>query len=343
MVPVRRGSAVGANAVSGVGRANGTTGYSMVDCHPRREDILHEVVTGLTKMPKHLPPKLLYDPKGSALFDTITRQPEYYLTRSELSILSSIGDNMQSLVSPDTVIVELGSGSGEKTIHLLNMLPEETAYVAVDISASALDSALSSLAVQFPRKRLIGMVADYLTPLVLPGNFENMPKLFVFFGSTLGNFEPLDAVHFLNDMALSLKPHDALLVGIDLKKTPELIHRAYNDAAGVTAEFNYNVLTRINRDCSANFTLEYFRHEAEYQPDAGRVAMFLVSKKEHTVTIADYDVYFSAGEPITTEYSYKYSIEEFYSLAYQAGWSIDQSWTDANELFSMHYLRPDLV
>ncbi len=324
-------------------KINSPEGYSVVNCHPPREDILNEVIAGLTDTPKHLPPKLLYDHSGSSLFDAITRLPEYYLTRSELSILSGIDNDMRSLVSPDAVIVELGSGSGEKTRHLLDMLPRVTAYVAVDISASALDHALSSLAERFPNKCLTGMVADYLTPFVLPGDLEDMPKLFVFFGSTLGNFEPLEAASFLKRIAMSLKPDDALLIGIDTKKAPELIHSAYNDSSGVTASFNMNILSRINRDCAANFIPEYFYHEAEYQPGPGRVAMFLVSRQDHTVTVADRDIYFDEGERIRTEYSYKYSLEEFHSLVAEAGWSVERSWTDANEMFSLHYLRPDLV
>ena len=223
------------------------------------------------------------------------------------------------------------------------MLPTAPAYVAVDISATALDGALDSLADEFPGRRFLGMVADYLAPVALPPEIEDRPKLYVFFGSTLGNFEPPEAIEFLHRMALSLDPDDALMIGIDLKKAHARIHQAYNDASGVTAAFNCNILNRINRDCGANFDLEDFHHEAEYQPEHGRVAMFLVCHRTHTVNVAGVEILFDAGERVTTEYSYKYSMDEFYALARQAGFSPVRSWTDSGETFSLHYLAPDLA
>lgn len=312
----------------------------LIDQQPTRADVVQDVLTGLSLAPKRLPSKLFYDARGSELFDAITEQPEYYLTRAEHAILSHIGDDLRSLISPSAAILELGSGSGEKTRQLLRHLPLIKDYIAVDISGDALKSALAALAEEFPDRRLVGLAADYLVPVALPSDFTDRPKLLVFFGSTLGNFEPSEAQRFLRRWARSLSPQDGFLVGIDLKKDPARLYRAYNDAAGITAAFNRNVLTRINRECAADFDEEMFRHEARYHHGAGRIEMFLISQRTQTVHVAGRPVHFGEGERILTEYSYKYSTEEFHDLAQSAGWLPVKVWTDPQDLFSLHYLKP---
>ncbi|MDA8192555.1 MAG: L-histidine N(alpha)-methyltransferase [Thermaerobacter sp.] len=312
----------------------------LIDRQPTRQDIVREVLTGLSQSPKQLPPKLFYDNIGSDLFEAITRQPEYYLTRAELAILARIGDDLQRLVDPNATIVELGSGSGEKTRELLHHLSRSAVYAAIDISAEALAAALTTLGEEFPDHRFIGLAADYLRPVALPADVSERPQVVVFFGSTLGNFEPFDAVRFLRRWADSLTPRDGLLIGIDLKKDRERLTRAYNDAQGVTAAFNRNVLTRINRECRADFDIDGFDHEAVYQSVPGRIAMFLISRRSHTVTVAGQPFAFAAGERLLTEYSYKYTIAEFHALADRAGWTPVHVWTDPENLFGLHYLRP---
>lgn len=313
---------------------------ALVDCQLTPQDIGREVLTGLLQTPKCLPPKLFYDHHGSTLFEAITQQPEYYLTRAEQTILAHIGPELRTLVDPSATIVELGSGSGEKTRQILQHMPKASPYVAIDISADALRNALVTLAGEFPDRQFIGMAADYLTALALPDAVTARAKLVVFLGSTLGNFEPSDAVRFLQRWADSLTTRDGLLIGIDLKKDAGRLHHAYNDAQGITAAFNRNVLARINRECAADFEVDQFYHEAVYQGTAGRVAMFLVSRRSQMVTVAGQKIPFGAGERLLTEYSYKYTVAEFHALAQSAGWNPVKVWTDPENLFSLHYLRP---
>ncbi|WP_051351176.1 L-histidine N(alpha)-methyltransferase [Sulfobacillus thermosulfidooxidans] len=314
--------------------------YHIIDRQPKSEDILTEVLEGLSQCPKRLPPKLFYDAQGSLLFEAITKQPEYYLTRAEQAILDHIQEPLQALVPHPVTLIELGSGSGAKTRQLLRHLPQATTYVAIDISLDALHSALSALSQEFLHRQFIGVAADYGAAFSLPQTIDKNPKLLVYLGSTLGNFDPPEAQDFLERWAQNLSSGDALLIGIDLKKQASILHHAYNDAKGITAAFNRNVLTRINRECGANFPVNHFSHHAEYQAQNGRIAMYLVSHYAHRVSIAGHEFVFEQGERILTEYSYKYTITEFQSLARQAGWIPLTVWTDPRNAFSLHYLRP---
>ncbi|WP_053960877.1 L-histidine N(alpha)-methyltransferase [Sulfobacillus thermosulfidooxidans] len=314
--------------------------YHIIDRQPKSEDILTEVLEGLSQCPKRLPPKLFYDAQGSLLFEAITQQPEYYLTRAEQMILDHIQEPLQALVPHPVTLIELGSGSGAKTRQLLRHLPQASTYVAIDISLDALHSALSALSQEFVHRRFIGIAADYGTAFSLPQHIDKNPKLLVYLGSTLGNFDPPDAQSFLKQWARTLSTADGLLIGIDLKKDAHTLHHAYNDAKGITAAFNRNVLTRINRECGANFPVDHFSHHAEYQAESGRIAMYLVSRYAHRVNIAGHAFAFEKGERILTEYSYKYTVTEFQALARQAGWIAIAAWTDPRNAFSLHYLRP---
>lgn len=310
---------------------------------PAVTDVREEVLAGLSDSPKHLPPKLFYDGRGSQLFDRITRQPEYYLTRTETAILAGIGPDLRRKVGSSVAVVELGSGSGEKTHQLLRHLPNAAMYVAIDISADALRTALPALAAVFPDKEISGVAADYLSPVTLPPAVREHPVLLVFFGSTLGNFEPEAARRFLAQWASALGPGDGLLIGIDGKKDPARLYAAYNDAEGVTADFNRNVLTRINREVGADFVESQFAHRAVYHAEAGRIEMALVSLRAQTVTVAGRPIHFADGEPIVTEHSYKYTPAEFQTLARLAGWEPVEVWQDPEKLFHLHYLRPEDV
>lgn len=310
---------------------------------PTLVDVTREVLEGLTKTPKQLPAKLFYDRRGSELFEAITRRPEYYLTTAELSIVRTAGDELKTLLDPSTAIIELGSGSGAKTRHLLQLLPRARAYVAIDISQEALRAALVDLSHEFPRLRMVGVAADYLQPIPGLDTVGDGPKLLVFFGSTLGNFEPEEAGRFLRRWAQAVGSRDRLLIGIDLQKDPERLYAAYNDAAGVTAAFNRNILRRVNREGEADFNENAFAHRALYNAGAGRIEMYLVSQERQRVTVAGQSFDFAEGEVLLTEWSYKYTVEGFWELARGAGWDPIRAWTDADDLFSLHYLAPSFA
>jgi L-histidine N-alpha-methyltransferase len=299
-----------------------------------------EVLAGLAATPKRLPTKLLYDERGSQLFEAITRLPEYYLTRAELAILAEMGEALGRHLGDAEVVVELGSGSGRKTHRLLRLLPRVHTYVAVDISAAALRQALGTLRPAFPRHRLYGVVGDYLESVPLPPALAGLRPLVVFFGSTIGNLEPPQVRRFLRAWAERLGPTAAFLVGVDRKKEAARLSLAYNDAQGVTAAFNRNLLRRLNRELGATFDLAAFRHHAPYHVEAGRIEMYLISMRRQRVRIADREIALAAGEPILTEYSYKYAVEEFLALAGDAGLNAEAVWSDAQRQFCLYLLRP---
>lgn len=267
--------------------------------------------------------------------------PEYYLTEAEKEILKSRGTEISRWIGADSVIVEYGCGNSEKIHLLLSQLKQPRTYVAIDISKAPLLEMTQGLANSYPHLEVMAVCADFTLPLKLPLNgSHNFGKRIAFFpGSSIGNFEPAEAQLFLGNILREVGPGGGLLIGVDLKKDPHLLHLAYNDPGGITAQFNKNLLTRVNRECDGNFRLDQFRHLARYNQEKGRIEMYLESLREQTVRIMDAFIPFEEGETIHTENSYKYNVEEFQAMARAAGWSPETVWMDENSLFSIHYLQ----
>ena len=306
---------------------------------PALSDDTAQILAGLTAPQKTLSPKYFYDETGSRLFDEICKLPEYYLTRTERWIMERYLGEMAALVGPRASVIEFGSGSSTKIRLLLDNLVEPAAYVPVDISAEYLSSMTEQLARDYPSVQIRPVFADFTRPFELPVHRVSPARNLIFFpGSTIGNFEPRDALSLLKVMRLEAKPGGALLIGVDLKKDPRMIHAAYNDSAGVTAAFNLNVLQRLNTELGADFNLANFRHEAVYDETEGRIEMRLVSEKSQRARLAETCIEFGSGEYIITEYSHKYSLKEFAELARAAGFDPQRSWQDKDELFSVQYL-----
>ncbi len=313
---------------------------SFEDLAPDGDDFLAEVLKGLGDEPRHLPCKFFYDERGSKLFERICRLPEYYPTRTEVGLLRASASEIAALVGPDCQLVELGAGSSEKVRIVLDALDRPAAYVAVDISCDHLVRSAAALAADLPHLAVHAVCADYTKPFRVPA-VEGVanPKRVVFFpGSTLGNFTPDQAVGFLTMVAGVAGSGGAMVIGIDLKKDETILDAAYNDAQGVTAAFNLNLLVRVNRELDGTFALDAFRHHAFYDAAEGRIEMHLVSLKDQVVRVAGTEFRFREGETIHTENSYKYSIPEFQDMARAAGFVPVQVWTDENDLFSIHYL-----
>ena len=312
----------------------------ILDLHPHADDFEAEVRRGLSQPRKTLPTKFLYDRQGSALFEQITELPEYYPTRTELAILRAYLPEIAALVGPEALVLEFGSGSGLKTRLLLQHLDRPIAYVPVDISRAALADSGQALSREFPGLEVLPVLADFSQRLRLPMHSQEEQKRLVFFpGSTIGNFTPDDAAHFLGRCSKLCGPGGGLLVGTDLQKSADILEPAYDDAAGVTAAFNLNLLTRVNRELGGTFDLEAFTHRAIYDQEAGRIEMHLVSQKAQTVSLGEARYAFEEGESILTEYSHKYTLEGFAALAARGGWAVKQVWTDPEQLFSVQYLE----
>lgn len=308
------------------------------DNHPAAADFFAEVVDGLALSPKVIAPKFFYDAEGSRLFDAICDVEEYYPTRTETGILSENIDAIADAIGADCCIFEPGSGSSEKIRLLLDAVRPST-YVPMEISKSHLLHAAGRLADDYPWLDVHAVCTDFTNDLSLPEATGHARKVAFFPGSSIGNFEPADATAFLAGLRETVGDDGGLLIGVDLKKDKRTLHAAYNDADGVTAQFNKNLLARINRELGASFDLDRFDHEAFYDEDKGRIEMHLVSAEDHTVTIGDQDFAFLEGETIHTENSYKYTIDEFQDLAAKANFTPAQAWTDGGGLFSVHYLE----
>jgi dimethylhistidine N-methyltransferase len=296
-----------------------------------------DVVAGLTAKPKQLPPKYFYDAAGSALFEQITRLPEYYPTRCELALLHENAVAMASFFPSGCALVEFGSGSSRKARILLGAAATVEAYVPIDISGDFLQQDAAQLRRDFPHLAVHPVIADFTVASELPSAVAHMPRVGFFPGSTIGNFEPHEAAAFLRRAGRLLGAGAALLVGVDLIKAPDILYSAYNDAAGVTAKFNLNLLGRINRELGADFDLSAFEHHAFYNAERRRIEMHLASTRRQKVRVCGTTVEFRAGETIHTENSYKYSIDSFQALAHGSGWSPLAVWNDG--LFSVHLLR----
>ncbi|MFY9315869.1 MAG: L-histidine N(alpha)-methyltransferase [Burkholderiales bacterium] len=300
-----------------------------------------DVIAGLSLPQKSIPPKYFYDASGSRLFAAICRLKEYYPTRCELALtrahLGEIARFAAARSSSRVVLIEYGSGASVKSRLLIGAL-KPSAYVPVDISADALRSAAAGLRRRFPRLDIFPVHGDFSRPLEVPMARGRGRRVVYFPGSTIGNLAPEEAQAFLRMTRGQVGPRGAMLVGVDLKKDAGVLHAAYNDAKGVTAAFNLNLLARINRELGGNFRLRRFAHYAFYDPARGRIEMHLVSRAAQTVAIGDYRFAFEKGESIHTENSYKYSVEEFRRLARRAGFRSDQVWQDARGRFALHGL-----
>ncbi len=314
--------------------------FAFHDLAPGEESFRDAVLRGLGQARKAIPCKFLYDERGSALFEQICRLPEYYPTRTEIAILEQNAEDIAAQMGVHSRIIEFGSGASHKARILLQALDRPAAYVPVDISRQHLRDAALSLAQDFPEVAIIAVCADYTRPFALPPLSGPSGKQIGFFpGSTIGNFTPDAAVRFLANCARILGRRGEMLIGVDLKKEVSILEAAYNDRAGVTAAFNLNLFERINRELGGDLDLDLFEHYAFYSEDKGRVEIYIRSLAEQQATVAGEDFRFTAGELIHTEYSYKYSVNEFRSLAAEAGFRPVDTWTDPAQLFSVHYLR----
>jgi dimethylhistidine N-methyltransferase len=302
--------------------------------------LVEEILAGLRATPKRLSPAYLYDRRGSQLFEAICDLPEYYLTRTETGILARFAHEMAACIGERALLLEPGSGSSRKTRLLLDALPDLAAYVPVDISRSHLLAAAHGVQAAYPQLEVLPVCADFTQRYTLPASRCPPLRVVVFFpGSTLGNFDAPEAVRLLERMHDNAGRGGGLLVGIDLAKDPAILERAYNDAAGVTAAFNMNLLVRLNRELAADFDPGSFRHEAVWVPAQSRIEMHLVSAREQTVHLAGERVQFAAGERLVTEHCHKYTAESFASQARAAGWTPRRAWTDADGYFSVQYLE----
>ena len=302
------------------------------------EEFASAVLDGLSRPQKTLPCRYFYDARGSALFEEITRLPEYYPTRTETAILAANAAAIVEGVAEGSVLVEFGSGSSLKTEILLDRLPHIATYVSIDVSQSALADAARRLEARFPALDVRPLLGNFARPVALPAEFAARPKTGFFPGSTIGNQTPPEAQRLLRAFRGMLSPGGRLIIGVDLKKDERTLVRAYNDAAGVTAAFNLNLLARINREIGPAFDLKAFRHEAIYNPRDGRIEMHLVSRRRQEITLLGRRFTFREGESIHTENSYKYSLAQFQDLARAAEWLTRRVWTDAANLFSVHEL-----
>ena len=296
-----------------------------------------DAIAGLTQHPKQIPPKYFYDATGSELFEQITRMPEYYPTRTELGILRERAAEIAAILPKHAALVEFGAGAPTKARLLLEAC-EFAAYVPVDISGDFLNAQARGLRKDVPHLQIHPVTADFTAPFGLPDQVRAMPKVGFFPGSTLGNFEPHEASRFLRGACRILGEGAHMLIGVDLEKNERVLYDAYNDAAGVTARFNLNMLARINRELGGNFDLSAFTHRAIYNRERHRIEMHLISKRPQTVRLQGRSIPFRTGESIHTESSYKYSIDRFTALAKGAGWTPIASWTDPDEMFSVHAL-----
>lgn len=293
----------------------------------------------LRRHPRAVPPKFFYDARGSALFDLICSTPEYYPTRTETDILDQFGSDMAERIGPSCVLVELGSGSATKTPLLLRHLAGDAAYVPIDICAPHLLQSTQRLAMMFPVMRMHPLHADYMRlPSIKLDGYTDRRRVIFFPGSSIGNCTPAEVVQLLRHAAQLVGTNGAMLIGVDNKKSPAVLNAAYNDAAGYTAEFNLNLLARMQRELGAQLDPDGFEHSAFYNAAQGRIEMHLVSRRKQTIQLGSEIFQFEEGETIHTENSYKYTSHEFQQLARAAGWHPKMLWSDRNNLFNVHYL-----
>jgi dimethylhistidine N-methyltransferase len=299
---------------------------------------LNEIMAGLRQTEKMISPKFFYDERGSQLFDDITHLPEYYPTETEFGIMRDNIDELADLVGPQASLIEYGSGSSRKTRVLLEHLHDLAVYVPVDISEDHLITSANKIRSEFPSLEVLPVIADFTKPFALPNPTVMPLRNIVYFpGSTIGNFTHEAAQDLLDVMYQEAGEDGAMLIGVDLQKDPGVIELAYNDSAGVTAEFNLNMLTHLNREFGFDFDVDAFSHSARYDREEGRMVIELISKCDQVVSNGGDNIEFSDGEAILTEYSHKYTLDGFAAMAKAAGFEVRKVWTDAERLFSVQY------
>ncbi len=308
------------------------------DLHSTRDEFMQDVLRGLEKRPASIPPKYFYDAKGSRLFDAITQLPEYYPTRTEMLILTENARDIARRIGTGNLLVEPGGGSCEK-VHILLEGLKPCAYVPMDISKDCLQLAAEELAIEYPWLEIHAVCTDFTREMRLPPSAQEGTHVAFFPGSSIGNFTPDAAVEFLQAIVQLIGAGGYLLIGVDLKKDKTILEAAYNDEQGITAEFNLNLLTRINRELGADFDESNWQHKALYNERDGRIEMHLLSKTDQTVQLNGDRFEFKQGDSIHTENSYKYTTDEFVRLAERAGFVSDKLWIDQNHLFSVHLFK----
>lgn len=315
------------------------TPLALLDRAPDLATFHAEALAGLQSFEKTLPCKYFYDRRGSQLFDQICELPEYYPTRTEAAIMQQHVGEMVALFGPDTLLIEYGSGSSTKTRILLDHLPHLAGYVPMDISREHLYQTADNLCAAYPHLDILPLCADYTTDFDLPAAPRPVRSRVVYFpGSTIGNFHRDQAAQFLEQIAETCGPGGGLLIGVDLRKSPQILEPAYNDRQGVTAEFNLNLLRRMNEELGTDFDLNQFAHYAFYNDFVGRIEMHLMSLRPQTVHLGNTAIAFEEEETILTECSYKYSLPEFAQIAALAGLTVRKVWTDPEQKFSVQYL-----
>lgn len=314
-------------------------GVPRIVARPDARGIRDEVLRGLHAEPKTLPPKLFYDAVGASLFEQICELPEYYLTRAELEILHARAGEIAALAGPRVALLEYGSGAGVKIRLLLDALESPAAYVPIDISREQLARVSNELASEYPGVAVRPLNADYTLPLTVPPLPEGSRRVAFFPGSTIGNFHPMEAAVFLGRVRRTVGRDGALILGVDRRKSAAVLNAAYDDAAGVTAKFNLNMLTRLNHDVGAHFDLDTFQHRAFFNPRASRVEMHLVSKETQIMKLAGEYIDFEKGESIWTESSYKYDRARLEELIETAGFRLRKLWTNSKRQFWVAYLE----
>jgi len=309
------------------------------DFQPGNDRFLAEVLSGLRKTQKELPSKYFYDERGSRLFERICTLDEYYIPRVERSIMKTYIKKIAELVGPRVLLIEYGCGDCKKVRFLLDHMHDPAAYVPIDISRGQLLRVTRDISSSYPALEILPVCADYTSSFKLPVPQRQSKRVVIYFpGSTIGNFDPIPAKHFLEHMAQVCGPGGALLIGVDLKKDPAVLHRAYNDSQGITSAFNLNLLQHINRELGGDFQLDCFQHYAFYNPREGRIEMHLLSLREQSIHLGNTTINFAKGESIWTESSYKFNLDEFEEIAATAGFNVEQTWTDEQQWFSVQYL-----
>ena len=312
---------------------------SFSDFSPPKDTFFVDLISGFSKLDKSLPCKYFYDDEGSQLFDQICELSEYYLTRTEALLLHEKAAEISTLVGPEALLIEYGCGVIEKARVLLDVLSNPAAFVAVDISPGHLRAAAERLARDYPKIEVHAICTDFSEPFNIPNGLPGRRRVGFFPGSTIGNFGHNRARQFLSRIAEHIGPGGGLIIGVDLKKDEAILRAAYNDESGITAQFNLNLLSRINREFGGDINLDQFKHEAVYNSEKGRIEMYLISCQAQTIRIGNRPFSFSENEKIHTENSQKYDITEFQELASDAGFKAIQVWSDLEGLYSIHYFE----
>jgi dimethylhistidine N-methyltransferase len=297
-----------------------------------------DALAGLANGRKTLPSKYFYDAQGSRLFEAICDLPEYYLTRTETALLAQIAPDIAAGIADGAALVEFGSGASRKTRLLLDAAPQLGLYVPIDVSPTALRQAVGAIAFDYPGLKIAPLIEDFTSVPALPAQADGLPRTGFFPGSTIGNFPPEEAVAFLRRTRHLLGEGAQLIIGADLAKDPDVLIPAYDDAQGVTAAFNRNLLTRLNREIDGDFDVDAFEHRAIWNARESRIEMHLVSRQSHRVSVAGQTIAFDAGESIHTENSYKYQPNFFARLVERGGWRVTASWTSDPPAFGIFVL-----